>query len=120
MSDTNDQIRAENKTTSRSYNPFDGDKLAATILHEYEADRIMFTRADVEPGFRGHGVRSGLARQALDDVRAQTKTLSNYREYAGRFIDEHPADDDVVDNRHPGFLQNRAPRSETPPGTDRQ
>jgi uncharacterized protein len=65
--------------------------LAGFAAYQLEADRIVFTHTEVDPRFEGRGVGAGLARFALDDVRASgTRRVVPRCPFIRSWIDRHP------------------------------
>ncbi len=66
------------------------------------ADRIVrdgvmvLPHTVVDPSFRGRGLAAGLVRRALDDARDQGLVVVPSCWYVARYIDEHPADQDLL------------------------
>lgn len=99
------EITVRNNAQSRSYDAFVDGEIAGSIVYE-QADegRVIFTHTFVDPRFRGHGVGNALARGALDDVRAQGLTLSNFCDFVASYIDRNPGYADLLDATHPGHV----------------
>jgi predicted GNAT family acetyltransferase len=96
-------VEVRDNTVSRSYDAIVDGRIAGTIVYERAGStRIVFTHTIVEPAFRGRGVGTALAKGALDDVRAQGLTLTNYCDFVGHYIQDHPEYRDLIDAQHPG------------------
>jgi predicted GNAT family acetyltransferase len=50
----------------------------------------------VDPAFRGRGLAAHLVRRALDDARARGLGVVPTCWYVARYIDDHPADQDLL------------------------
>jgi predicted GNAT family acetyltransferase len=61
-------------------------------------DLIVFTHTEIDPGFEGQGVGGALARQALDQVRADGIPLIPQCPFIKRWIEGHPDYQDLVYN----------------------
>jgi predicted GNAT family acetyltransferase len=73
------------------------EKLAGFAEYELDEGRIVFTHTVVEDEYEGQGVGSALARQALDDVRADgaLRVVPRCRFIKG-WIEKHPDYQDLV------------------------
>jgi uncharacterized protein len=72
--------------------------LAGFAAYQLTQGRIVFTHTEVDPRFEGHGVGSGLARFALDDVRAQgSRRVVPRCPFIRSWIEDHPDYLDVVE-----------------------
>jgi hypothetical protein len=58
------------------------------LLHD---DRVVFNHAEVYPRFEGQGVGSELAKHALDDVIAQSKTITPLCPFIVNYLSHHPS-----------------------------
>ena len=100
-----DEVTVKNNAESRSYDAFVDGEFAGSIVYEHAGDRrVVFSHTFVEPRFRGRGVGNALVRGALDDVRAEGLTLTNFCDFVARFIDGHPEYADLLDATHPGHV----------------
>jgi predicted GNAT family acetyltransferase len=81
----------DNRDESR-YEAWLGDRLVGIAEYEHpdEAGPITFTHTEVLPGAEGKGVGRGLARAALDDVRARGLKLIPECEFIAGFIKRNP------------------------------
>ena len=105
-------ITVQNNTESRSYDAIVDDKVIGMIIYERRGDRIMFHHTIVEPDFRRRGIATTLVRGALDDLRAQGETLTNYCGFVSDFITANPRYADLVDHEQPGRVLPYAKRRE--------
>ena len=79
-------VVVKNNAGSRSYNAFVDGEFAGSIIYEQAGDRrVAFTHTFVEPRFRGHGVGNTLVRGALDDVRSNGLTLTNFGDFVAHY-----------------------------------
>jgi uncharacterized protein len=97
------EITVRDNAESRSYDALLDGQVVGTIVYEHEGARIVFTHTIVEPEFRGRGIGTKLVRDALDDVRAHGRTLTNYCGFVSSFIGSHPEYTDLIDAAHPGL-----------------
>jgi predicted GNAT family acetyltransferase len=99
------EVTVENNARSRSYDACVDGEVAGSIVYERAGDRrLVFTHTFVDPRFRGRGVGNALVRGALDDVRANGLTLTNFCDFVARYIDAHPDYADLLDETHPGHV----------------
>lgn len=100
MSDsaTADEMRVERNDGTRRYEAWIGDELAgvAEFVGRGE-DVVIFTHTEVRDEFEGRGVGGRLAAGALDQVRADGKTVQATCSFMGRYIREHDQYADLVD-----------------------
>jgi predicted GNAT family acetyltransferase len=87
----------DNRDESR-YEAWIGDRLVGIAEYEHpdEAGPITFVHTEVLPGAEGRGVGRGLARAALDDVRARGLKLIPECEFIAGFLKRHPDDRDLI------------------------
>lgn len=87
----------DNRDESR-YEAWLGDRLVGIAEYEHadETAPIVFTHTEVLPGAEGMGVGRGLARAALDDVRARGLKLVAECEFIAGFLKRNPADRDLI------------------------
>jgi predicted GNAT family acetyltransferase len=57
---------------------------------------IVLPHTVVDPAFRGRGLAAHLVRRALDDARAQGLSVVPSCWYVAQYIDDHPADQDLL------------------------
>ena len=99
------EVIVQNNTESRTYDALVDGEVAGSIVYEHAGDRrVVFTHTFVEPRFRGRGVGSMLVRGALDELRAQGLTLTNFCDVVAHYIDAHPEYADLLDATHPGHV----------------
>lgn len=80
----------DNPEASRFEAHQDG-RVAGFAEYELTDDLIVFTHTEVDPAFEGQGVGSALARQALDQVRAQgTRRVVPRCPFIAGWIRRHP------------------------------
>ena len=92
-----DLVVEDNRDESR-YEAWLGDRLVGIAEYEHpdESGPITFTHTEVMPGAEGKGVGRGLARAALDDVRARGLKLIAECEFIAGFLKRNPADRDLI------------------------
>lgn len=66
------------------------DELGGYARYRREDDRLVFFDTQIDPAHRGKGLGQELIRAALDDVRAQGKTVEPECEFVAAYINEHP------------------------------
>lgn len=70
----------------------------AVCEYELSGRRMVFTHTLVPPELRGRGVAEQLVRAALADARAAGRQVVPACSYVARFIERHPAYQDLVDS----------------------
>ena len=92
-----DLVVEDNPEESR-YEAWLGDRMVGIAEYELpdESGPITFVHTEVLPGAEGMGVGRGLARAALDDVRARGLRLIPECEFIAGFLKRHPEDRDLV------------------------
>lgn len=84
-------IEVTNNAAEHRYEARLGDALAGFAAYQLTAQLIVFTHTEVDPAFEGQGIGSALARQALDDVRAQgTRKVLPICPFIKAWIGHHP------------------------------
>ena len=92
-----DLVVEDNPDESR-YEAWLGDRMVGIADYELpdETGPIVFVHTEVLPGAEGMGVGRGLARAALDDVRARGLRLVAECEFIAGFLKRHPEDRDLI------------------------
>jgi predicted GNAT family acetyltransferase len=92
-----DLVVEDNRDESR-YEAWIGDRLVGIAEYEHpdEAGPIVFTHTEVLPGSEGKGVGRGLAKAALEDVRARGLKLIPECEFIQGYLKRHPAEADLL------------------------
>ena len=81
---------------SNRYEARDGDDVVGLLAYETRGDVVVLTHTEVEPPAEGRGVGSGLARTALDDIRAGSKQVDPQCPFVAAWIDRHPDYGDLI------------------------
>ncbi|GAA5014564.1 GNAT family N-acetyltransferase [Actinopolymorpha pittospori] len=88
------------------YEAIVGDReIAGLPYHVAGDDRLVLLATSVFPEFRKQGIATELIRRALDDVRAQGKTVTVMCPIVHTFIERHPEYADLIDPKHPGVAR---------------
>jgi predicted GNAT family acetyltransferase len=95
-------ITVRDNPGSLSYDALLGGEVVGAIVYERSGSRIVFLHTVVDPQCRRRGIGTALVARALDDVRAQGLTLTNYCGFVTDFIAAHPAYAALLDAEHPG------------------
>jgi predicted GNAT family acetyltransferase len=82
------------------YEVFADGELAGMLQYRLHDDRVVFTHAEVEPQFEGHGIGSALAKQALDDVVGKGKQITPLCPFVVDYLHRHPEYVEHVDEAH--------------------
>ena len=97
-----ENVQVIDKTDERYYELRVDGVFAAVLVYEVIGSRRILTHAIVEEVYRGRGLATQLVRAALDDIRAQYMTVTNYCTLVDHFISENPVQD-LIDPEHPGI-----------------
>ena len=89
-------LRVIDNPGARRYDAWFGAELAGFAEYDPAEGRLIFTHTEVDPAFSGRGVGSGLARAALDDVRARGLHVTPLCPFISAWIKRHPAYGDLV------------------------
>jgi hypothetical protein len=79
----------------------DGDS-AGLMVYELAGSRRVFTHTFIKQGYGGRGLSKRLMRDALDDLRAQHRTITVFCPILEAFISANPEYEVVIDPEHPG------------------
>jgi uncharacterized protein len=96
------EVSVRNNRAAGSYDAVHGDRVVGMIVYVRRGYRVIILHTIVEPGMRGQGIATALARAALDDLLANRSTLTNYCRFIAGFLDRHPDYVDLVDANRPG------------------
>jgi uncharacterized protein len=108
-------IMVRNNTESGSYDAVLGERVVGMIVYEHRDNRVIFSHTIVEPEFREHGVGTALVRGALDDLRANGMSLTNYCGFVSDFIADNPSYASLLDAHQPGHpVRNRRNGTQAP------
>lgn len=75
--------------------------LGAYAEYDLTGDTIVFTHTVTTPSLRGRGLAGKVVRQALDDARADDRTVVARCWYVAQYIDQHPEYTDLLTKRDP-------------------
>jgi predicted GNAT family acetyltransferase len=91
-----DQVQVfDNPAEGRYEAQLDG-KLAGEAFYELQPGRIVFVHTEVDPTFKGRGIGSLLAKDALDDARSKGLRVVARCPFIARYISEHPEYQDLL------------------------
>jgi predicted GNAT family acetyltransferase len=97
------EIRIVNDEQAGLYEALVGDREVGGVTYNVVGDgRVVLLAVSVLPEFRGQGIAAELIRAALDDVRAQGRTVTNYCPVVAAFVAGHTDYAEVIDPEHPG------------------
>jgi uncharacterized protein len=85
-------IEVTNATQQRRYEARVDGELAAVADYIPTDELLAFTHTEVLAGFEGRGIAGALLRAALDDVRAQQRSVLAVCPFVGMYVQRH-ADD---------------------------
>ena len=92
---TGDPDVVDNAEADR-YEIFDDGSLAGFITYRSTSESVTLIHAEVDAAFDGKGLGSRLAKAALDNIRAQHKTVHPRCPFVIAFIQRHPEYGDLV------------------------
>ena len=78
------------------YEVFLDDDRAGFAVYQDRPGQRVFTHTKIDPDYEGHGVGSGLARAALDDVRSKGWTVVPRCPFIAGYIKRHSEYADLV------------------------
>jgi uncharacterized protein len=92
------ELVVEDNADESRYEAWIGERMVGIAEYELrdEGGPIVFVHTEVLPGAEGMGVGRGLARGALDDVRARGLKLIAECEFIAGFLKRHPEDRDLI------------------------
>ena len=70
--------------------------LAGVLTYQLTGGIIAYTHTKVDPEFEGRGAGSALARAAMDDARARSRTVVPICPFLSGWLDEHPEYENLV------------------------
>jgi predicted GNAT family acetyltransferase len=70
--------------------------VAGVLTYQLTEPIIAYTHTKVDPAFEGHGVGSALARAAMDDARAKSRTVVPICPFVSGWLDKHPEYESLV------------------------
>lgn len=79
-----------NNTEAQRYELMEGEQVVAFVSYEPAGNGLRMTHTEVVSGNEGKGYGSALAQQALEDVRAQNRTVVPMCEFIAGYIQKHP------------------------------
>ncbi|MFF0767166.1 GNAT family N-acetyltransferase [Streptomyces sp. NPDC003737] len=97
----------DNKETSVYEGIVDDHEVAGLAYNVAGDSRLVLLAVSVVPEFRKQGIGTELIRRALDDVRAQGKTVTIVCPIVLTFIESNPMYADLIDVKHPGISMSR-------------
>ena len=97
-------IEVRNNEESRSYEAILDGRVVGLIVYERRGSRMIFRHTIVEAEYRGRGIATELVRAALEDLIAQSLTLTNYCGFIDSFITANPGYARVADQHQPGHV----------------
>ena len=87
---------ADNPDQSR-FELRDGDAVLGWVDYRPAGASLIFAHTEVDPAHAGEGLGSVLVRGALEQVRADGRTVIPLCPFTAAFLDRHPDYGDVVD-----------------------
>lgn len=89
-----------NNTLAHRYELVEDEQVVAFTEYELAGDAIRLTHTEVVAGKEGKGFGSALARQALDNVRAENRQIIPVCEFIAGYIQKHPEYRPLVQSDH--------------------
>ncbi|MEV8509977.1 GNAT family N-acetyltransferase [Actinoplanes sp. NPDC051475] len=68
----------------------DEGTLAGVLTYQLTGSIVAYTHTKTEPAFEGQGVGSALARAAMDDAKARSRTVVPICPFLSGWLDKHP------------------------------
>jgi low temperature requirement protein LtrA/predicted GNAT family acetyltransferase len=99
------RIEIRDDPGNRQYTVDVDGRPAGKAEYRLRGETYLFVHTEVDPEFRGLGVANRLAQFALDDVRAQGRTLVAICPFIAAFVKRHPEYDAIVDHELTERLQ---------------
>ncbi len=84
---------------ARRYEIRVGTRLAGFLRYRVVGDRLVFIHTEVDADFAGQGIGGRLGKAALDDVRRRGRVISPVCPFVIDYLQRHPEDLDLVDDR---------------------
>ena len=72
------------------------ERVVGVADYVLRGDVVVLPHTEINPSLQGQGLGAKLVRGVLDDVRAQGRTVVPSCWYVAQYIDEHPADADLL------------------------
>lgn len=98
------EMTVRKNSDARTYDAMVDGEEVGTLVYELKGSMVIISHTVIEPEYRGRGLASELVRQALDDIRDQGMTVSNFCGFVSTFIEAHPEYGDLLDPVHPGVI----------------
>ena len=77
----------------------DGQVIGHLSYRELGDGVVDLPHTKIEPGHEGQGLAGRLVRHALDELRAQGRRVRPTCSYVARYIERHPADQALLEQR---------------------
>ncbi len=74
----------------------EADAVAGVLTYQLTGAIVVYTHTEVDPRFEGRGVGSALARAAMDDARAKSRTVVPLCPFLSGWLGEHREYDSLV------------------------
>ena len=81
---------------SLRYEAWMDDRLVGFADYTVDRDVVTMPHTEVDPAFGGRGIGAEIVRFALDDIRAAGRTVVPACPFVARWIERHPAYQDMV------------------------
>jgi predicted GNAT family acetyltransferase len=98
------ELMVRKNTDARTYDAMVDGQEVGTLVYELKGSMAVISHTVIEPEYRGRGLGSELVRQALDDIRGQGMTVSNFCGFVSTFMEKNPDYADLLDPVHPGVI----------------
>lgn len=89
-------MNVRNDPQKSQYELLDGDQVMGRAEYRISGNAVDLTHTEVEGGHEGEGLGSQLAKYALDDIRAQGQQVIPSCPFIAKYIERHPAYQDLV------------------------
>lgn len=89
-------IHVQRNDEGRRYELIVDGQLVGVADYRVDGDDVILPHTEIEAGRRGQGLGAILVQGALDDVRAQGRTVIPTCWYVREYIDAHPSEADLI------------------------
>ncbi len=83
-------VEVRNNAEQSRYEAWLDGEMAGFVAYQQRSESTVLTHTEVADRFEGRGVGSALARGALDDLRAQGRSVVPQCSFITGWIDKHP------------------------------
>lgn len=100
-------VEVRNDPEDRQFTVEVDGKAVGKAEYRLRGDTYLFIHTEVDPEFQGRGVANRLAREALDEVKQQGRSLVPLCPFIAAYIRRHPEYDEIVDHEMADSIRQR-------------